>query len=132
MYNIVKQVIRYKSDTSESIPSFVGVKQGDPRSCLLCLLFLNDILENINAELDGIMSVDEIKLFLMLFASLWKEYILTQIHISHRHTIYHIHIPSKHTVMHIIQLIIYTYHIHNQSNTYITHHQHQYDYLIIQ
>jgi len=50
MYNIVKQVIRYKSDTSESIPSFMGVKQGDPRSSLLCLLFLNDILENINAD----------------------------------------------------------------------------------
>ena len=47
-------------------------------------------------------------------------YIITQIHISHRHTIYHIHIPSKHTVVHIIQPIIYTYHIHNQSKTYIT------------
>ena len=43
---------------------------------------------------------------------------ISQIHISHRHTIYHI--PSKHTVMHIIQPIIYAYHIHNQSNTYIT------------
>ena len=50
MYNIVKQVIRYKSDTSESIPSIMGVKQGDPRSSLLYLLFLNDILENINAD----------------------------------------------------------------------------------
>ena len=41
----------------------MGVNQGDPCSSLLCLLFLNDILENINAAPDGIISVDEIKLF---------------------------------------------------------------------
>jgi len=68
MYNIVKQVVRYKSDKPESIPSFMGVKQGDPCSSLLCLLFLNDISENINADLDGIISVDESKLFLIFLA----------------------------------------------------------------
>ena len=41
---------------------------GDPSSGLLCLLFLNDILEHINSDVDGIMTLDDVKIFLLLFA----------------------------------------------------------------
>ena len=30
--------------------------------------FLNDILDNINSDLDGILTIDDVKLFLLLFA----------------------------------------------------------------
>ena len=46
MYTIVKSVIRYKNTNSEAISSFIGVKQGDPASSILCLFFLNDIIKN--------------------------------------------------------------------------------------
>ena len=47
---------------------YVGLKQGDPSSPLLLMLFVNDMLQDINSHLDGIFSLNEIKLFLILFA----------------------------------------------------------------
>jgi hypothetical protein len=44
------------------------VKQGDPASSILCLLFLNDIVNNVNTDINGIMNIGDIQLFLLLFA----------------------------------------------------------------
>ena len=49
------------------IHSYLGVKQGDPSSSLLFMMFVNDIISNINTNLEGIFSVDEVQLFLMLY-----------------------------------------------------------------
>ena len=68
MYTEVKSSIRYKGSVSRPINSFMGVKQGDSLSSILCLFFLNDILENINSNVNGILSLDEEQLFMLMFA----------------------------------------------------------------
>ena len=60
MYSSVKSFIQYNT--------YIGVKQGDPLSSILCLFFLNDILSSINCNLDGIMNLEELQIFLLLFA----------------------------------------------------------------
>ena len=44
----------------------IGVKQGDPS--LMFLFFINDILANINSNIEGIFTKDELKIFILLFA----------------------------------------------------------------
>ena len=43
-------------------------QQGDPSSPLLSMLFINDIVQNINVGLDQIFTIDDLQLFLMLYA----------------------------------------------------------------
>ena len=68
MYNVVKSFVRYRSSVSSFFNSYNGLKQGDPSSPLLFMLFINDIVQNINVELDKIFTIDELQLFLMLYA----------------------------------------------------------------
>ena len=68
MYSSVRSAIRHNRVTSRCINSHLGVKQGDPSSSLLFMMFVNDIISNINTGLQGIFSVDEIQLFLILYA----------------------------------------------------------------
>ena len=68
MYDIVKSYVRYKGDKSSCINSNIGVKQGDSSSSLLCLFFLNDIINNINSNINGLLKVHDIEIFLLLFA----------------------------------------------------------------
>ena len=53
---------------SDFFDSNIGVKQGDTSSTLLFLLFINDILSNINTDIDGLFTLNEVKLFLLVFA----------------------------------------------------------------
>jgi hypothetical protein len=68
MYTTVKSCIRFKGTYSPFFESHIGLKQGDPSSPLLFMLFVNDITENINTNLEGIFTINEIKIFLLLFA----------------------------------------------------------------
>jgi hypothetical protein len=68
MYVNVRSKINYNNTLSDHIHSYIGVKQGDPASSILCLFFLNDILNSIHSDMDGIVSIDDLKLFLLLFA----------------------------------------------------------------
>ena len=68
MYRVVKSCVRYKSENSSFFTSNIGVKQGDPSSGLMFLFFINDILTNINSNIDGIFTLNEMKIFLLLFA----------------------------------------------------------------
>lgn len=68
MYDNVRSFVKYNTEKSEFISSNIGVKQGDPSSSILCLFFLNDILNNINTNQEGILNVEDEKLCLLLFA----------------------------------------------------------------
>ena len=68
MYTVVKSCVRYRFSTSSFFNSYNGLKQGDPSSPLLFMLFINDIVQNINVGLDKIFTIDELQLFLMLYA----------------------------------------------------------------
>ena len=68
MYITVKSCVKYKSSYSNFFDSTVGLKQGDPSSPLLFMLFVNDINDNINNDLANIFTVNELKLFLILYA----------------------------------------------------------------
>ena len=46
----------------------LGVKQCDPSSSLLCLFFMNDIIQHINTDKDGIMTLETLKMHLLFFA----------------------------------------------------------------
>ena len=53
---------------SRFFDSSIGLKQGDPSSPLLFMFFVNDIMDNINSNLRNIFTINELKLFLILFA----------------------------------------------------------------
>ena len=68
MYSVVKSCVRYSSSNSRFFTSNNGLKQGDPSSPLLFMLFINDIIHNIHAGLEKIFTIDDLELFLMLYA----------------------------------------------------------------
>ena len=68
MYLVVKSKVRYDSELSPFIESNIGVKQGDPCSTILFLFFINDIVNSIDSNIDGIFTTENLKLFILLFA----------------------------------------------------------------
>ena len=47
MYSVVRTVVKHKQETKDIIDIQLGVKQGDPSSFVLFMLFVNDIVYNI-------------------------------------------------------------------------------------
>ena len=68
MYTVVKSCIRYHSCRSRFLNSHVGLKQWDPSSPLLFMMFINDIVQNINDDFNEIFSFQELRLFILLYA----------------------------------------------------------------
>jgi hypothetical protein len=62
MYKTVKSCVSYKNSYSEYFSSNIGLKQGDPSSSLLFMLFVNDITQYVNSDHDG----SQVSLQLML------------------------------------------------------------------
>jgi hypothetical protein len=68
MYYNVKTCVKYKRTLSNSFTSDIGLKLGDPSLPLIFMLFVNDLIDNIDSNLSDIFTVNELKLFLILFA----------------------------------------------------------------
>lgn len=68
MYSCVKSCVRYQSSLSPFFDIFSGVKQGDPSSPLLAMFFINDLINNVNSNLPGVVTLDDIRLFLLFYA----------------------------------------------------------------
>ena len=68
MYENVKACVRYKSRCSTFLNINTGVKQGDPLSPVLFVFFINDILENISNDNEIPISVNDINIFMLLYA----------------------------------------------------------------
>ena len=68
MYNVVKSCVRYKSSLSGFVNSQNGLKQGDPSSPLMFMMFINDIIDNINTNLENIFTLQDMQLFMLLYA----------------------------------------------------------------
>ena len=68
MYSVVKSCIRYRSSLTGFFSSHIGLKQGDPSSPLMFMLFINDIVQNINTDINSTFSIDDFQLFMLLYA----------------------------------------------------------------
>ena len=68
MYSVVKSAVNRNGEISTSTDSKVSVKQGDPSSSLLFMMFVNDVITNINSNREGIFTINELKLFLLSYA----------------------------------------------------------------
>ena len=68
MCAVVKSCIRYQSSTSRFFNSYIGLKQGDPSSPLMFMMFINDIVQNMHDNFDEIFTVNELRLFILLYA----------------------------------------------------------------
>ena len=66
MYSVVKSCIRYRSSLSGFLNSNIGLKQGGPSSPLMFMLFINDIIQNINSDIDDIFTIDGFQLFMLV------------------------------------------------------------------
>ena len=67
MYSVVKSCVRHRSAYSRFFHSYIGLKQGDPCSPILFMLFINDIVQNIKSDSNDIFTVDDMQLFLLLY-----------------------------------------------------------------
>ena len=68
IYQTVKSCVRVNGSLSESFESYMGVKQGEPLSPLLFIFFINDMYAALYDEQLEHFTIDEIQLFLLLFA----------------------------------------------------------------
>ncbi len=68
MYNAVKLCVKFNAELSPFFSYNTGVKQGDPSSPLLAMFFLNDLIDNITSERPEIITLENIRLFLILYA----------------------------------------------------------------
>ena len=60
MYNVVKVCIRQNQSYSDFISSHFVIKQGDPSSPMICMMFMNGITQSINSNLNDIFTFEDV------------------------------------------------------------------------
>ena len=68
IYDEVKSCVRVRAKYSDFFDSNMGVKQGEPLSPLLFLFFINDMEDYLKSDNYDIVTIDEILMFILLFA----------------------------------------------------------------
>ena len=68
IYNRVKSCVRINGNVTEFFESYMGVKQGENLSPLLFICFINDLYDNIKNNTFDTFSIDDLQIFLLLFA----------------------------------------------------------------
>ena len=68
IYTDVKACVRSDNTLSDCFECLSGVKEGEPSSPLLFILFINDFYENLITRNNDYFTLNNIKLFLLLFA----------------------------------------------------------------
>ena len=68
MYERVQSCVRSNGSYSELFNSYSGVKQGEPLSPFLFILYMNDMYENLVVQGSDSFTIDELKIFILLFA----------------------------------------------------------------
>ena len=67
IYHTVESCVRPDGAFSEFFASNAGVKQGEPLSPFLFILFINDMYENIVIQDKDAFTMEDLKLFILLF-----------------------------------------------------------------
>ena len=68
IYQTVESCVRSNGTYSEFFASNSGVKQGEPLSPFLLILFINDMYENIVIQDNDAFTIEDLKIFILLFA----------------------------------------------------------------
>ena len=68
MYVAVRACIRYKLLHSRFFNSYTGLKQGDPSSPHPFMMFIYDLIDNMNINLENVLTNDELVLFMIFYA----------------------------------------------------------------
>ena len=68
LYESVKECIKSFNKMSDFFDCYVGLKQGEPFSPLLCIIFINDIIKDIASDNISTFTLNQIQIFTLLFA----------------------------------------------------------------